>query len=105
MPCRYTCSLHMRPARECDPRWIARNASALKYSVCPCIPSCLYRRSSSFAQGSSRMRHYCTYFDQNFLPFGLALHESLKRHESDFVLHTLCLDEPTFQFLSNLKLN
>jgi hypothetical protein len=51
------------------------------------------------------MRHYCTYFDQNFLPFGLALHESLKRHESDFVLHTLCLDEPTFQFLSNLKLN
>lgn len=50
------------------------------------------------------MRHYCTYFDQNFLPLGLALHESLKRHESDFVLHTLCLDEQTFQFLSNLKL-
>lgn len=38
------------------------------------------------------MRHYCTYFDGRFLPQGLALWSSLKRHDADAVLWVLALD-------------
>jgi hypothetical protein len=49
------------------------------------------------------MYHFCTYFDRNYLPRGLALHRSLVRHARPFVLHVLCLDEPTFSYLSGLR--
>src|SRR5262249_48510221 len=49
------------------------------------------------------MHHFCTYFDRNYLPRGLALHRSLVRHARPFVLHVLCLDEPTFTYLSGLN--
>lgn len=39
------------------------------------------------------MTHYCTYFDRGYLAVGLALWESLQRHEPDAVLHVLALDE------------
>src|ERR1044071_3572075 len=44
-------------------------------------------------------RHYCTYFDSTFLPYGLALYESLRRHSGPFVLHVLCLDELAREYL------
>jgi hypothetical protein len=50
------------------------------------------------------MRHFCTYFDRNYLPKGLALHASLLRHASPFTLHILCLDEATHSALSKLEL-
>ena len=40
------------------------------------------------------MNHYCTYFDSGFLPQGLALWASLKRHDAAAVLWVLALDEP-----------
>lgn len=40
------------------------------------------------------MRHYCTLFDSKYLPQGLALYESLKRHSSEpLTLHVLPMDE------------
>lgn len=39
------------------------------------------------------MRHYCTLFDQNHLPHGLALYQSLLAHAGDFEAVVLCLDE------------
>jgi len=39
------------------------------------------------------MNHYCTYFDRGYLAVGLALWESLRRHEPAAVLHVLALDE------------
>ncbi|MCF7687231.1 MAG: hypothetical protein K9N01_02910, partial [Cephaloticoccus sp.] len=39
------------------------------------------------------MRHYCTPLDSEYLPRGLALHQSLLRHAGEFVLTILALDE------------
>jgi hypothetical protein len=39
------------------------------------------------------MSDYCTYFDAGFLPQGLALWHSLRRHEPEAVLWVLALDE------------
>src|SRR5690242_4072771 len=40
------------------------------------------------------MRHYCTLYDKNYLPFGLSLWESLLQKSSEpFVLHILALDK------------
>jgi len=40
------------------------------------------------------MRHYTTLFDSKYLPQGLALYESLKKHSSEpFTLHVLAMDE------------
>lgn len=41
------------------------------------------------------MSTYCTFFDQGYLPQGLALWRSLQRHEADAVLWVLALDETT----------
>src|SRR5262245_16846177 len=48
------------------------------------------------------MEHYVTLFDGNFLPQGLALFESLKRHAGDHVLWVLCLDDRTQKTLEDL---
>jgi hypothetical protein len=50
------------------------------------------------------MEHYCTLFDQGFLPQGLALHASLRRHAAPFTLWVLCLDSTTRRALESLKL-
>lgn len=47
--------------------------------------------------------HFCTYFDRNYLPLGLALLQSLKRHiRGKWQLWVLCLDEETFRALAAL---
>ena len=50
-------------------------------------------------------RYYCTYFDRNYLVRGLALIESLNRHEKkDFQVFVICLDEITRIILNKLNL-
>jgi hypothetical protein len=39
------------------------------------------------------MRHYCTYFDSNYLSRGLALHDSLRACAGEFQLTVLCMDD------------
>jgi hypothetical protein len=43
---------------------------------------------------------FCTYFDRNFLPRGLTLVDSLKEHCPSFKIFILCLDDFTFDYLS-----
>jgi hypothetical protein len=50
------------------------------------------------------LEHFCTLFDQTFLPQGLALHASLRRHAAPFTLWVLCLDRPTQAALEALAL-
>lgn len=45
------------------------------------------------------MSHYCTFFDRGYLPQGLALWDSLQRHEPDAVCWVLALDEETVDAL------
>lgn len=44
-------------------------------------------------------RAFCTYFDSGYLPRGLALHASLRRHAPDMALWVLALDEACERFL------
>lgn len=51
------------------------------------------------------MRYYCTYFDRNYLARGLALIDSLQRHEREpHVVIVVCLDEMTRLVLAKLAL-
>ena len=50
------------------------------------------------------MRHYCTYFDTNYMLRGLTLFRSMQRHEGEFVLWVLCCDEFTFQSVQSLNI-
>ena len=50
------------------------------------------------------MRHYCTYFDANYLDRGLALHESMQAHCTPFHLWVLALCERAEARLKELAL-
>ena len=51
------------------------------------------------------MRHYCTYFDSNYLLKGFALYKSLRQHsEEPFTLWILCFDDSTYRILGQMAL-
>lgn len=49
-------------------------------------------------------RVYCTYFDHNYLPRGLALHQSLQQHAPEARLWVLCLSDACYHTLTALNL-
>lgn len=47
--------------------------------------------------------YYCTLSDKKYLLQGLALYNSLLKFEKNFILYWLCLDEETYDALTELK--
>ena len=47
-------------------------------------------------------RHFCTYFDHNYLPRGLVMLESLHEHYPEAQVHVLCLSDECHDALSSL---
>jgi hypothetical protein len=50
------------------------------------------------------VRHYCTYFDRNYLSRGLTLYQSLRAHDPSCRLYVCCFDDETFTFLTKRAL-
>jgi hypothetical protein len=54
---------------------------------------------------SQTLEHYVTLFDQNYIPQGINLYESMLKHCRDFQLWIMCMDENTYFYLRNKNLN
>ncbi|RHX91218.1 glycosyl transferase [Leptospira yasudae] len=50
------------------------------------------------------MKYLCTLFDSNYLPLGLSLYDSIKRHFGNFHLWILAMDDKSYSFLKELSL-
>lgn len=50
------------------------------------------------------MTNFCTLFDSKYLPYGLALYESLKKHSDSFQLYIVAFDQKCFDILKKLDL-
>lgn len=48
---------------------------------------------------------FCTYFDKNYLPKGLAMLSSFVKYNPKAVIYVLCFDNLTFKFIKGLKVN
>ena len=53
----------------------------------------------------TRMQHFCTYFDRNYLLRGLTMFRSLQATGLDFILHVLALDAETDATIRSLNLS
>lgn len=50
------------------------------------------------------MYNFCTYFDSNYISHGLSLFKSITKHSEEPInFYVLCLDEKTFQVLTDQK--
>lgn len=50
------------------------------------------------------MRHFCTYFDSNYLPRARCLIDSLSRHCDAFTIHALCHDDKSVEIVTALNI-
>lgn len=50
------------------------------------------------------MKYFCTYFDENYLPQGMALYESLRHLKFDFTLFIVCLNDSAYDILTELNI-
>ena len=48
------------------------------------------------------VRHFCTYFDHNYLPRGMVMLESLREHCPHAHVHVLCLSDQCHAALTSL---
>src|SRR5664279_1495200 len=62
------------------------------------------RSAASLTSTSMSNRVYCSYFDHNYLPRGLALYHSLQRHSEGARLRVLCLSDACYRALVALDL-
>lgn len=46
-------------------------------------------------------RNFTTLFDKNYLPYALALYESLETHVSSYKIYCFCMDDESYEFMLN----
>lgn len=54
---------------------------------------------------TANLRYYCTHFDINYVGHSLSLYNSLIANENNFILYMFCMDDLSFDYLSNLELS
>ena len=52
-----------------------------------------------------KQHEYCTYFDSNYLPRGIAMIRSLQRQDPNAHIHVLCLDDKTYDVMQTSNTN
>lgn len=49
-------------------------------------------------------KHICTMVDEDYLCFGIALHDSIREHAPEWTIHAVCLDDTSLSVLRELSL-
>jgi hypothetical protein len=64
----------------------------------------MHSNENSLIEMLEQKEHFCTLFDEFYLPQGLALHQSLQQHAPESHLWILCMSNKTLQQLEKLNL-
>ena len=61
----------------------------------------IHQPSSPSITNKKIQHQYCTYFDSNYLPRGIAMIRSLQRQDPNAHIHVLCLDDVTYDVMQS----
>lgn len=64
--------------------------------------ACLHHKGYLLSAGRTERNYYCTYFDAHYLPRGVAMIRSLRRHDPLAQIFVLCFDETTESYVKSM---
>ena len=100
----FEAALKFRPSsKECIEaiRLLERRRQALHPDHSPIAPTRQEPSDNTLKSSSDDLNHYCTYFDSNYAPRGLAMIDSLLKNDPHAIIYVLCLDATTESVLKD----